>query len=872
MNNRSVDTESLSPDEIFYLRGISRILQVLQHHQDLDALIQEVAATALELFRCDRAFLLFPLDPAADTFRVPVEVTRPEYPGALELDIGIPVTPEQAGMMEALLERKELLILETEMMKDVKEKTPEFVKADFIMPLSAMLVPIFPRIGKPWAVGLHQCSHARVWSEVEQRLFSEIAERLADALSSRLLLSDLQKSESKYRHLVESLDKDYFLYSHDRDGVFTYISPSVEAVLGYTPEAFINHYSTYLTDSPINQQVVRHTEASLRGELQPTYEVEIWSKSGEKRLLEVTESPTFDDGGQVIAVEGIAHDISDQRRVQNELMLSSSVFEHAVEAILLADEEQRILRVNPAFCRITGYSEEEILGKTPRILKSGRQDRQFYEQFWQRLLGDGLWRGEIWNRRKDGSLFPVRQTVSVVREGAATKFYMSVFSDITEEKSSAEYIDRLSHYDTLTNLPNRVLFHELCGHAIARSERRGQKGAVMILDLDRFKHINDSLGHAVGDALLQAVAERLQGCLRSDDIVARMGGDEFSILLEEFQNPQQLTLIAGKVLAAFAQPFDIENYNLHVTPSMGISIFPDNASEVDALVQYADVSMYRAKESGGNRYGFYTPELTEQALARVEMETQLIAAIEAEQFELHYQPLIEVQSGKLASVEALIRWRHPQKGMIAPDSFIPLAEDTGLIVPIGEWVIRAVCEQIVRWDSEGVHIPRVAINVAGPQFYQEDFVSYLKNSLQSHGLGNSRLEVEITETFIMQQADRAIEAQHTLKAMDVGLAIDDFGTGYSSLAYLKRLPITTLKIDRSFVRDIPDDPNDVAIVKAVLALAESLQLKVVAEGVETEAQRDLLVENGCDILQGYLISRPIPADELKIFVASLPPG
>ncbi len=872
MHTRSVDTEALSPDEIFYLRGISRILQVLQHHQDLDALIQDVAATALELFQCDRAFLLFPLDPDGETFRIPVEVTRPEYPGALELDIDIPVTPDQAGMMEALLQRRGPLIVETEMMKNVKAQTPEFVETDFIMPLTAMLVPIFPRIGKPWAVGLHQCSHAREWSQVEQRLFSEIAERLADALSSRLLLNDLQKSEFKYRHLVESLEKDYFLYSHDREGVFTYVSPSVEAVLGYHPDDFMRHYTTYLTDNPANQQVIKHTEASLRGELQPTYEVEIWSRSGDKRLLEVTESPTFDDNGRVIAVEGIAHDVTAQRQVQNELRLSSSVFEHAVEAILLADEEQRILRVNPAFCRITGYSEEEVLGKTPRILKSGRQDSHFYKQFWRQLQSEGVWRGEIWNRRKDGSLFPVRQTVSVVREGSASEHYMSVFSDITEEKSSAEHIDRLSHYDTLTNLPNRVLFYELCEHAIARSSRHRSKGAVMMIDLDRFKHINDSLGHAVGDALLQAVAGRLQSCLRADDIVARLGGDEFTILLEEFEDPQQLTLIAGKVLATFAQPFDIEGYNLHVTPSMGISIFPDNANEVDALVQYADVSMYRAKEGGGNRYGFYTPELTEQALARVEMETQLIAAIEAEQFELHYQPLIEVKNGKLAAVEALIRWRHPEKGMIPPDQFIPLAEDTGLIVPIGEWVIRAVCQQILRWDSEGVYVPRVAINVAGPQFYKENFVSYLGGCLESYGLSASRLEVEITETFIMQQADRAIEAQQALKEMGVGLAIDDFGTGYSSLAHLKRLPIGTLKIDRSFVRDIPDDPNDVAIVKAVLALAESLQLKVVAEGVETEAQRALLIENGCAILQGYLFSRPLPGDELKIFALSLVPS
>ncbi|MCW8827095.1 MAG: diguanylate cyclase, partial [Gammaproteobacteria bacterium] len=601
------NSEALSQEEIFYLRGISKILQVLQHHQDLDALIQDVAKTTLELFDCDRVFLLYPIDPDGEMFRVPVEVTRPEYPGAMELDVDIPVTDEQSALMSALLATKEPIIVGTEEMKTVKDDTPGFVEHDFIMPLSAMLFPLYPRIGKPWAVGLHQCSYERQWSEIEQRLFVEIAERLADALSSRLLHNDLQKSEFKYRRLVESLEKDYFLYSHDSDGVFTYVSPSIVGVLGYTPEEFMVHYSAYLTDHPMNREVVKYTEGSLRGEMQPSYELEIKCKSGQICLLEVSESPTFNDDGEVIAVEGIAHDITALRQAQNEMVLSASVFDHTVEAIMVADENQRILRVNRAFCDITGYSETEVLGETPRIMKSGRQDANFYQQFWAQLNQEGVWRGEIWNRRKDGSIFPARQTVSVVKEGSAQEHYISVFSDITEEKSSKEHINRLAHYDTLTNLPNRSLFYELCEHAITRAERRKQRGAVMFMDLDRFKHINDSLGHAVGDALLQAVAVRLCECLRSDDVVARLGGDDFAILLEEFLTAEQLTQIAGKLLATFVTPFDIEGYNLHVTPSIGISIFPDNANDVDSLIQYADATMYRAKEGGGNRYAFYTP-------------------------------------------------------------------------------------------------------------------------------------------------------------------------------------------------------------------------------------------------------------------------
>ena len=859
-------SDTLSSDEIFYLRGISKILEVLQHHQDLDALIKDVAKTTLELFQCDRVFLLYPLDPQGDVFRIPFEITKPEYPGALEMDIDIPVTDEQAGMMTALLNERGPLLLNASMMKRVKEETPGFLEKDFIMPLSAVLIPIFPRVGKPWAVGLHQCSYERQWNQAEQRLFSEISERLADALSSRLLLNDLRKSEYKYRRLVESLEKDYFLYSRNIEGHFDYISPSIKNVLGYQSEDFISHYPTYLTDNECNRDMVSYSKASLRGETPPPYRIEIIKKSGDLCLLEVTETPVHDQAGKVIAVEGIAHDITAQNRAEEEMHLSASVFEHTVEAIMVADKDQRILRVNRAFCAITGFDENEVIGKTPRIMKSGRQDKQFYKDFWQHLNASGAWRGELWNKRKDGSHFPIRQTVSVVKDGDTLMKYISVFSDITDEYASKEHINQLAYYDRLTNLPNRWLFHELCEHAITRAERHQRHGAVMFIDLDRFKHINDSLGHTVGDGLLQAVAKRLTDCLRSEDTVARLGGDEFTILLEEFDNTEQLSITAGKVLAAFVKSFEINGYNLHVTPSIGISIFPDNANNADALIQYADVSMYRAKESGGNRYGFYTPELTRNALARVEMEANLIQAIEEEQFEIHYQPQIKTQTGKLIGAEALIRWHHPQKGLVPPLDFIPLAEDTGLIIPIGEWVIKQVCQQINLWDRAGLFVPSISINVAGPQFYQNSFISFFSRCLQNAGLNPTRIEIEITETFIMQQKDRAIQCQMELKEMGAKLSIDDFGTGYSSLAQLKRLPISTLKIDKSFVRDIPNDPNDEAIVKSILAMAKTLNLNVVAEGVETDAQRQFLEQNDCDILQGYFISKPLPAEQFIQFI------
>lgn len=857
--------EELNHEELFYLRGISRILEVLQHNQNLDMLIQEVTEATLALYQCDRAFLMFPIDPDGDYFRVPVEVTRPEYPGAMELDVDIPVIEEQAQLMRALLATRDPFIITSEMMKHVRDETPGFVQKDFIMPLSAMLIAIRPRIGKPWAFGLHQCSHERQWTETERRLFREIGDRLADALSSRLLLEDLQKSELKYRRLVESLEQDYFLYSHDTNGIFTYVSPSIGTVLGYSPDYFRHNYHRLFSPLPINQLAMEYFSGNRSGQISSNFEAEFISADGTLHYFEITHSPHEDESGQITAWEGIAHDVTEQRHAQHALEISASVFEHSDEAILVTDSDERILQINRAFTDITGYSEHEAVGKTPRLLRSGQHNNHFFKQFWYELNHNGVWRGEIINKRKDGDVFHSRQTVTAVRNGDTIERYISVFSDITLEKQSQQHIYRLAHFDSLTSLPNRVLFSNHCKKAVARCQRTNEFGAIFFIDLDRFKDINDSLGIMIGDALIKAVAQRLQHESRQGDTVARLGGDEFALLVEDIHEINDVIALAEKTRNLFNKPFQVNSYNLHITPSIGITIFPEDADDIDILFQYADISMFKAKSDGGNRFVFYTQNLTDAAVEHIELEHDLKSAIPNNEFQLFYQPKIDVASGAIIGAEALIRWFHPQKGMIPPLNFIPLAEERGLINAIGEWVIQETCRQLAEWDSAGITLPSVAVNVAGPQFYQDGIVNFVRDTLNQHQLSGDRLEIEVTETFIMQQPERAIATQNAFKEMGCAIAIDDFGTGYSSLALLKQLPLTTLKIDQSFVRGTPEDANDVAIIQAILAMAKSLKLHVVAEGVETKLQQQFLSQSGCDSLQGYHFSKPVCAADFVQF-------
>jgi diguanylate cyclase (GGDEF)-like protein/PAS domain S-box-containing protein len=562
-------------------------------------------------------------------------------------------------------------------------------------------------------------------------------------------------------------------------------------------------------------------------------------------------------------------DITGRKEAEDSLRQAAVVYESTAEGVMITGVDGRIVGVNRAFTEITGYTKEEALGRSPAMLRSGRHDRAFYDALWRRLLAGENWQGEVWNRRKSGEVYPEWLAISGVRDGTGTLVsFVAVFSDISQLKRSAEQLHHLAHYDALTDLPNRTLFNSRVAHALEGASRHDRKLALLFLDVDRFKNVNDSLGHPIGDELLLRIAQRLRARLRAEDTLARLGGDEFAVLMESIDGPEDAAALAQSILDNLAAPFALSGgREVYATVSIGIALYPGSAPHVNQLISDADAAMYKAKEGGRNTFRLYTESLTRLARERLDLEANLRRALANEEFLLEFQPQVRLADGALLGFEALVRWDSPQ-GRIPPDGFIPLAEDTGLIVPLGEFVSRAACRQARRWRDQGHRNFTIAINLSPRQFRQPDLAGSIRRMLADAGLPGEALELEITESAITESPDEAIVTLRGLKALGLRIAIDDFGTGYSSLAALKRFPIDTLKIDRSFIAGLGDDADDREIVTAIIAMGRNMGMAVMAEGVETRAQRDFLRNHGCDFAQGYLFARPLPAAAAAGWLAS----
>lgn len=678
----------------------------------------------------------------------------------------------------------------------------------------------------------------------------------------------LSQSEQRLQAILENAPA--VVYLKDMDGRYLMINKLYERLfhvdrLGVIGKRDFDLFSREVAESlRANDLQVLERERALHVEEQVPQDDGL-------HIYNSIKFPVRDAEGQVYAMCGISTDITEKKRAEQRLRQSAAVFENISEGMLITDTDGRVLDVNRSFCEITGYARQEVLGANPRLWKSERHDADFYQSMWHSITREGQWRGEIWNRRKEGTVYPAQLTISSIcdDQGKVTH-YVALFSDITHLKQSEEQLEQLAHHDPLTGLPNRLLFNARLSHALDQSRRHSQQLSLLFIDLDRFKHINDSFGHVVGDELLCQVAHRLTDCMREEDTVARIGGDEFIVLLENSGQPSPVAATAEKILASFEMPFQLLGREAFISPSIGISVYPRDGRDSGSLMRNADTAMYRAKEAGRNGYAFYTEEMTAQALQRVLLENNLRKALEQDELLLHYQPQLEMENGSLIGVEALLRWWQPASGLIPPDQFIPLAEESGLILPIGEWVLHTACRQAKRWLERGVPFGRVSVNIATPQIRRGNLVQLVQRVLQETGLPPHRLELEVTESVVMNDFDQAITVLEGVRALGVRLAMDDFGTGYSSLANLKRLPIEQLKIDKSFVRDIPKDPNDMAITRAVIALGLSLQMEVIAEGVETEQQREFLLHEGCQLGQGYLFQRPLPPDKFEAWVGAMP--
>lgn len=574
-----------------------------------------------------------------------------------------------------------------------------------------------------------------------------------------------------------------------------------------------------------------------------------------RKLLEI--------GASIIGI------VLERNKSQESLRLFQKAFDGSEEGFMITDANNRILSVNGAFTQLLGYTRDEVYGKLPSLLASGQHNAAFYEAMWQSIRVFGNWRGEIWNRRKNGEVFPEWLTISAVHDPAGqTTHYIGIFSDISKLKTAEAQIHFLSSHDVLTGLPNLVLFKDRLDTAVAFAARQRSKVALLNLDLDNFKLLNDSLGHAAGDALLRGVSERLRECVRDTDSISRQGGDEFLIALTNVQDADAIGRVLLEILEQVAEPVVLDGRAVSLSCSIGVAVYPNDGDKFETLQKRANKAMYHAKEAGRNTFRYFTEQLNSDSLEHLRIAHDLRQAVKQDQFVLHYQPQFELASGRLIGAEALIRWQHPSEGLLQPGRFIGIAEQTGLIVEMGEWVLHQACRQAMAWQRAGLPVLTMAVNMSAVQFLHGDVEQSVRTALAQSGLDPQRLELELTESVLLHDMDRMLTLINNLKQLGLKLAIDDFGTGYSSLSYLKKFKVDRLKIDQSFVRDIDRDADDTAIVRAIVQMARALNLSTLAEGVETDAQRRFLSEQGCDEVQGFFYSKPLPPDEFEAFVRS----
>lgn len=684
----------------------------------------------------------------------------------------------------------------------------------------------------------------------------------------------------------------------DLQGIILTFNPAAERILGYRAEELVGKHSPAKIHDP--EEVLARASilsAELGEEVQPGFDVFVaktrrqlvdeseWTyicKNGSRCPVKLSVTALRSSDGSIQGYLGIARDLTREkaleaeanaareqllRQVAQKEKLSDTVFEYSAEAIMVTDGAGRILNVNPAFNWLTGYRPDEVIGQTPALLKSGRHDAAFYQAMWTSLLEKGHWEGEVWDKHKDGHHFPKWSTINAVRNGGGEiTHFIALFSDISERKENETRIQFLAEHDHLTGLPNRRLLEQRAA-ALIHSERHGeQELALILIDLDRFKNVNDTLGHQAGDQLLIEVARRLSACVRTTDLVVRLGGDEFVVLLSNMAEGDDLCNVARKIHAALGAPFVVSGQTVHTPPSMGISRHPQDGADVETLLRHADTAMYQVKANGRNAWAFYDQEMDAKLQSRLQLEAELHEALDAGAFELHFQPQFDLVANKITGWETLLRWPHPTRGWVPPQEIIPMAEETGLILPLGRWILSQACQEAARWQQEGIGEFSISVNISPRQVEAPGFAAEVAQILAETKLAPRHLELEITEALLMRPTPQVQETLQALKILGISLALDDFGTGYSALGYLKTYAIDRLKIDRSFIARLLDDAEETAIVKAVLSMADALQLDVVAEGVENEQQQAMLIEQGCRHTQGFLRGHPMPGHAVHAFL------
>lgn len=674
--------------------------------------------------------------------------------------------------------------------------------------------------------------------------------------------------ENKLKTLYKKVP--FGLHTLDKSGHFLSINQQELNWLGYTAKEIMGF-------KRFEELLTLESQEKFRNYLDHCHhvgffdeiELNLIAANGETRHIAIYSKAILDDTGMVDKFRSVLFDINGRKAMEASLLIAAAAFE-TQEGIFITDAHTIILRVNSAFTEITGYSAEDVVGRKTNIFKSGRHDASFYTEMWRRISNTGKWSGEVWNRRKSGQLYPEFLSISTVKDQAGSiSNYVATLTDISSINAAAEEIRNLAFYDLLTQIPNRRLFIDRLTIAMRLSARTGYGCALLFLDLDHFKTLNDMLGHDMGDLLLHQVAKRLTQCVNDGDTVARLGGDEFVVLLvglshQPIEHAATALIIAEKITAAMSKLFQLKTCEYYITTSIGITLFSGQDLPMDELLKQADIAMYQSKESGRNTLRFFDPKMQQEITDRITLERELAQALKLDQFLLYYQVQVD-DSNNLIGAEALIRWFHPERGMMTPSQFIPIAEgNKSLIIAIGQWVLDTVCAQLKSWEQSVLTRElSLSINVSAKEFHNNGFAATVKSTLQQHGINPKRLKLELTESILVDNIEKVILTLSELKEIGIHFELDDFGTGYSSLQYLKKLPLHQLKIDQSFVRDIATDINDQAIVRTIIAMAQSLSLSLIAEGVETEEQRLILFAAGCRNFQGYLFGRPMPIDQLE---------
>jgi len=667
-----------------------------------------------------------------------------------------------------------------------------------------------------------------------ESVFYAIVVDISDRVKANAEIESLAKFPQENPAPVIRLDNNLQL---------TYANPASQHIIDYWSDGHIlkapGHWQPLINKCLSNNEVTE-TEETIQDQIYH------W-------LLAPSEDKSY--------VNCYARDITSQRLAEKDLRQAGQVFENSIEAIMITDSNNAIKRVNPAFEVITGYSEAEVLGETPDFLRSGEHNDQFYINMWESLNQDNRWQGEIWNRRKNGDIYPVYMTISVAKDEAQNvNDYIAIFADISERKKAQDHIHRLANYDALTDLPNRLSLQSTLSDYIKHAARHNNPIAVIYLDIDRFKTINEGFGHQVADQALKTIAHRISNIMPTGAIFGRMAGDEFLVLANNVTIDSENHPLINEIRNAIGEPLNLKNQDIYLSTSIGVSHYPSDADNMDNLIKFAETAVnYVKKENNG--FQLFSNELDMHGIKHISLESGLRKALEREEYRLHYQPQIDLKSGKIVGLEALLRWEHPENGLVSPADFIPLLEQTGLIVQVGDWVLREACQQSLDWQKLGINVPRIAINLSAKQFVQKNFSDIIMDIISKSGVDPKFIELEVTESTIMHQFDQVISILRELHDNDIQISIDDFGTGYSSLSYLKHFPINVLKIDRSFVKEIPNDKDDIAIVNTIISMGHNLNLDVIAEGVETLEQSQCLLDMGCERAQGFYFSKPLPADD-----------